>query len=81
MAACQFEMLAGCRSTQRPALAASEKFKPPPPMSLVEGEFPLTWFLTTALLSKPETKVNSFYTRTGDTAEGVYIFPGQSMST
>ena len=25
------------------------------PIGLVEGEFPLTWFLTSALLSKPET--------------------------
>ena len=40
-------------------------------MGLVEGEIPLTWFLTTALLFKPETKVSSVYTWTGDTAEGV----------
>ena len=43
-----------------------------PPMVLIGGEFPLTWFLTTALLSKQETKVSSVYTRTDDTAEGVY---------
>ena len=40
-------------------------------MGLVEGEFQLTWFFTAALLSKPETKVSSVYTWTGDTAEGV----------
>ena len=42
-----------------------------PAMVLIEGEFPLTWFLTTALLSKRETKVSSVYTLTDDTAEGV----------
>ena len=41
-------------------------------MVLIEGEFPLTWFFTTALLSKRETKVSSVYTWTDDTAEGVY---------
>ena len=40
-------------------------------MVLIEGEFPLTWFFTTALLSKRETKVSSVYTWTDDTAEGV----------
>ena len=45
-----------------------------PAMVLIEGEFPLTWFLTTALLSKRETKVGSVYTWTDDTAEGVYTF-------
>ena len=40
---------------------------------LVERELPLTWFLITALLSKPQTKVSSVYTWTGDTAEGVDI--------
>ena len=50
-------------------------------MGLVEGECPLTWFLTTALLSKPEMKVSSVYTWRGDTAEGVWIFPGQYMTT
>ena len=34
-------------------------------MGLGEGEFPLT----TALLSKPEMKINTVYTWTGDTAE------------
>ena len=42
-------------------------------MVLIEGEFPLTWFFTTALLSKRETKVSSVYTWTDDTAEGVYV--------
>ena len=45
-----------------------------PAMVLIEGEFPLTWFLTTALLFKKETKVSSVYTWTEDTAEGVYCF-------
>ena len=40
-----------------------------PALVLVEGEFPLTWFSTTALLSKRETKVSSVYTWTDDTAE------------
>ena len=40
-------------------------------MVLIEGEFPLTWFFTTALLSKRETKVSSVYTWTDDIAEGV----------
>ena len=45
-------------------------------MVLIEGEFPLTWFFTTALLSKRETKVSSVYTWTDDTAEGVYSLGG-----
>ena len=45
-------------------------------MVLIEGEFPLTWFFTTALLSKRETKVSSVYTWTDDTAEGVYTSLG-----
>ena len=48
---------------------------------LVEGKFPLTWFLTTALLSKPEMKVSSVYTWRGDNTEGVLIFLGQYMTT
>ena len=40
-------------------------------MGLIEEEFPPTWFFTTALLSKPETKVSSVYTWAGDTAEGM----------
>ena len=46
-------------------------------MVLIEGEFPLTWFFTTALLSKRETKVSSVYTWTDDTAEGVYPTAGK----
>ena len=65
MAACQLELLAGCQVHSAKS------------MGLVEGEFPLTWFLTTALLSKPEMKVSSVYTWKGDTAEGVWIFPVQ----
>ena len=42
-----------------------------PSMVLIEGEFPLNCFLTTALLSKRETRVSSVYTWTDDTAEGV----------
>ena len=42
-----------------------------PAMVLIEGEFPLTCFLTTASLFKRETKVSSVYTWTDDTAEGV----------
>ena len=55
MAASQLEVLAGCQVHSATS------------MGLVEGEFPLT----TALLSKPEMKLSSVYTWTGDTAEGV----------
>ena len=47
------------------------KISETPPMVLAGGEFPLTWFFTTALLSKSETKVSSVHTWTCDTAEGV----------
>ena len=50
-------------------------------MGSVEGEFPLAWFLTAALLSKPEMKVSSVYTWRGASAEGVWIFLGQNMTT
>ena len=69
MAACQLELLAGCQVHSATS------------MGLVEGEFPLTWFLTNALLSKPEMKVRGVYTWRGDTAEGVWISPGQYMTT
>ena len=59
MAAGQLEVLAGWRVHSATS------------MGLAEGEFPLTWFFTTALLSKPETNNISVYTWTGDTAEGV----------
>ena len=55
MAAGQLLELAGCQVHSATS------------MGLVEGEF----LLTTVLLSKPETKVSSVYTWTGDTAEGV----------
>ena len=55
MAAGQFKVLAGCQVHSATS------------MGFVEGEFRLT----TALLSKPETKVSSVYTWTGDTAEGM----------
>ena len=57
MVAGQLEVLAGCQVHSATS------------MGLVEGEFPLPWFFTTALLSKP--KVYSVYTWTGDTAEWV----------
>ena len=69
MAACQLELLAGFQVHSATS------------MGLVEGEFSLTCFFTTTLLSKPEMKVNSVYTWTGDTAEGVCIFPGQYMTS
>ena len=59
MAVGQLDVLAGCQVHSATS------------MGLVEGEFPLTWYLTTASLSKPETEVSSVYTWTGDTAEGV----------
>ena len=48
-------------------------------MVLIEGEFPLTWFLTTAFLFKREREVSSVYTWTDDTDEGVYHLPGWAL--
>ena len=53
-----------------------------PSMGLVEGEILLTWFLTTALLSKPEANVTSVYRWSGHTAEaGLEIGPVRSSET
>ena len=75
MAACQLEVLPGPLSDQ---LWRNLKNAETPAMVLIEGEFPLTWFLTSALLSKREMKVSSVYTWTDDTADVVYIDNGYS---
>ena len=60
------------KASQRGVLAGCRVYSATS-MGLLEGEFLLSWFLTTALLSKPETKVSSVYTWTGDTAIGLDI--------
>ena len=72
MAVCQLEVCGRLPGSLSDQLWRNLKNTETPAMILIEGKFPLTWFLTTALLSMRETKVSSAYTWREDTAERVY---------